>query len=276
MDLQVTTEDSINPPAENPPENFEAQGDNANSPAKERISLLKVGIDIVAQDRLTELVHELLAAGGGQNIVLLSLSDLLRARRNGEYRTYVQNAALVLPISKSLIGGIRFLTGKKAVRYMPFDFVVSLLTILETREFSLYLLGGQRRILQKTEKNIRQTFPRLRIVGRFIGAFKRHEEAGILEAIRKASPSLLLVGKGVRGEEQWIARHTGQLGNGLRLWCSDLYDVFAERRRRPSRKTFDRGMEWIGYCFQNPLRFFRIFPWFGYKILLLWYKLFVK
>ncbi|GHV07405.1 UDP-N-acetyl-D-mannosamine transferase [Spirochaetia bacterium] len=276
MDLQVTTEDSINPPAENPPENFGAQGDNANSPAKERVSLLKVGIDIVAQDRLTELVYELLAAGGGQNIVLLSLSDLLRARRKGEYRTYVQNAALVLPISKSLIGGIRFLTGKKAVRYMPFDFVVSLLTILETREFSLYLLGGQRRILQKTEKNIRQTFPRLRIVGRFIGAFKRQEEAGILEAIRKASPSLLLVGKGIRGEEQWIARHTGQLSNGLRLWCSDLYDVFAERRHRPSRKTFDRGMEWIGYAFQNPLRFFRIFPWFGYKILLLWYKLFVK
>jgi N-acetylglucosaminyldiphosphoundecaprenol N-acetyl-beta-D-mannosaminyltransferase len=159
---------------------------------------------------------------------------------------------------------------------MPFDFVVNLLTILEEREFSLYLLGGRRRILQKTEKNIRQTFPRLRIVGRFIGAFKRHEEAGILEAIRKASPSLLLVGKGVRGEEQWIARHTTQLSHGLRLWCSDLYDVFAERKRRPSRKTFDRGMEWIGYCFQNPLRFFRIFPYFYYKMLLLCYKLFVK
>ncbi|GHV64055.1 UDP-N-acetyl-D-mannosamine transferase [Spirochaetia bacterium] len=273
MDPQAPATDLINPPTEPPSEDF---GIQSEGPVKERVSLLRVPVDIVAQDRLVDVIYELLAAGGGQNIVLLSLSDLLRARRSGEYRTYVQNAALVLPISKSLIGGIRFLTGKKAVRYMPFDFVVSLLTILEGREFSLYLLGGQRRILQKTEKNIRQTFPRLRIVGRFIGTFKRQEEAGILEAIRKASPSLLLVGKGVRGEEHWIARNTSRLSNGLRLWCSDLYDVFSERRRRPSRKTFDRGMEWLGYCFQNPFRFFRIFPYFGYKILLLWYKLFVK
>jgi N-acetylglucosaminyldiphosphoundecaprenol N-acetyl-beta-D-mannosaminyltransferase len=247
-----------------------------NIPPRERVNLLRVPIDIVPQDRLTAVVYELLATGQGQNVVLLSLMDFLRARRNGEYRNYVLNAALVLPISKSLIGGIRFLTGRKAVRYMPFDFVINLLTILEGREFSVYLLGNKPRILQKTENNIRQTFPRLRVVGRFIGGFKRQEEATILEAIRKASPSLLLVSKGVRGEEQWIARNNAQLSRGLRLWCSDLFDVFAERKRRPSRKTFDHGMEWVGYCFQNPLRMFRIFPYFYYKLLLLWYRLFLK
>jgi N-acetylglucosaminyldiphosphoundecaprenol N-acetyl-beta-D-mannosaminyltransferase len=233
-------------------------------------------VDIVPHDRLGDVVHDLIAEGGGRNIVLLSLMDLLRARRSGEYGNYVQNAALVIPISKSLVGGIRFLTGKKAVRYMPFDFVISLLTILEERELSLYLLGGKRRILGKAEKNVRQTFPRLRIVGRFIGGFKRQEEPTIVEAIRKASPSLLLVGKGVRGEENWIAKSDKRLSKGLRLWCSDLYDVFAERKRRPSRKTFDRGLEWIAYCFRSPIKFFRVFSYFRYKILLLFYKLFVK
>jgi N-acetylglucosaminyldiphosphoundecaprenol N-acetyl-beta-D-mannosaminyltransferase len=231
---------------------------------------------MVPPDRLTEAVYELLAAGKGQNVVLLSLWDLLRARRSGEYRSFILNAALVIPISKSLIGGIRFLTGKTAVRYMPFDFVINLLTILEGREFSVYLLGGKRRVLQKTEKNIRQTFPRLRIVGRYIGAFKRQEEATILEAVRKASPSLLLVGRGVSGGEQWIVKNSAQLSGGLRLWCSDLFDVFAERKKRPSWKTFDRGMEWLGYCFQNPLKFFRIFPYCYYKLLLLVYRIFKK
>jgi N-acetylglucosaminyldiphosphoundecaprenol N-acetyl-beta-D-mannosaminyltransferase len=247
-----------------------------DTPSRERVTLLKVPVDIVPQDRLTEAVYELLAAGKGQNIVLLSLWDLLRARRSGEYRSFVLNAALVIPISKSLIGGIRFLTGKTAVRYMPFDFVINLLTILEGREFSVYLLGGKRRVLQKTEKNIRQTFPRLRIVGRYIGAFKRHEEATILEAVRKASPSLLLVGRGISGGEHWIVKNNAHLSRGLRLWCSDLFDVFAERKKRPSRKTFDRGLEWVGYCVQNPLKLFRIFPYCYYKLLLLVYRLFKK
>jgi N-acetylglucosaminyldiphosphoundecaprenol N-acetyl-beta-D-mannosaminyltransferase len=241
---------------------------------RERINFLKVPIDSVPHEQLGLVVYDLLRKGEGRDVVLLSLTDLLRARRNGEYREYVQKAALVIPISKSIVGGIRFLTGKQAVRYMPFDFVVSLLSILEERELSIFLLGGKLRVLRKTENNIRQTFPRLRVVGRFPGSFRRQEEAAIVEAIRKAAASLLLVGKGVRGEEHWIARYSGALNPGLRLWCSDLYDVFTERRRRPSRRTFDRGLEFMSYCFQNPLKFFRIFPYFYYKLLLLGHKFF--
>jgi N-acetylglucosaminyldiphosphoundecaprenol N-acetyl-beta-D-mannosaminyltransferase len=235
-----------------------------------------VPVDIVTPDQLGPLVYDLLAGGNGQNIVLLSLWDLLRARRNNEYRRYVLNAALVIPISKSIVSGIRFLTGTKAVRYMPFEFAVSLLTILEKREFSSYLLGGKKQILMKTEKNIRLTFPKLRIVGRFAGFFRHQEEVTIIEAIRKASPSLLLVGTGVRGKERWIARNNASLGSGLRLWCSDLFDVFAERKKHPSKAVFDYGLEWIGYCFQQPLKLFRIFPFLYYKLLLVAHKLFVK
>jgi N-acetylglucosaminyldiphosphoundecaprenol N-acetyl-beta-D-mannosaminyltransferase len=247
-----------------------------NPPSRERVSLLKIPLDIVAPEKLGEVIGDLLASGKGKNIVLLSLTDLLRARRNGEYANYIKQASLVIPISRCLVGGIRFLTGKKAVRYIPFDFVINLLIILEERELSLYLLGGKRQILGKTERNIRQTFPRLYVVGRFTGGFRKQEEPAIIEAIRKASPSLLLVGKGVRGEENWIARNDRRLSRGLRLWCSDLYDVFSDRRRRPSRKTFERGLEWVVYCFRSPPKFFRVFSYFHYKILLLFYKLFVK
>jgi N-acetylglucosaminyldiphosphoundecaprenol N-acetyl-beta-D-mannosaminyltransferase len=225
---------------------------------------------------MEDKIFELIKTGKARNIVLLSLWDLLRARRSGEFRSYVLGAALVIPISKSLIGGARFLTGKTPVRYMPFDFVIRLLDILETRELSVYLLGSKKSTLQKTEKNIRHTFPRLRIVGRYTGHFDRQTEGTLLEAIRKAAPSLLLVGKGVRGREKWLARRDAHLSQGLRLWCSDIFDVFAERRKRPQPGVFKGGWEWIGFCFRNPLRIFRVFPYIYYKFLLLFYRVFVK
>jgi N-acetylglucosaminyldiphosphoundecaprenol N-acetyl-beta-D-mannosaminyltransferase len=246
------------------------------SEIRQRISLLNVPVDIVAPENLGSVVYDLINEKKEHNIVLLSLWDLLRARRSGEYRSYVTRASLVIPISKSIIGGIKFLTGKKAFRYMPFDFIVSILTILENREFSCYLLGSKRKVLIKTEQNIRQTFPRLRIVGRFPGYFKRYEEATIIKAIKKSSPALLLAGKGIRGKERWIARNNVALGEGMRLWCSDIFDVFAEKKKYPSRAAFNAGLEWIGYCFHNPFKYFRIFPYIGYKFLLLHYKLFVK
>ncbi|MDR2701407.1 MAG: WecB/TagA/CpsF family glycosyltransferase [Spirochaetaceae bacterium] len=240
----------------------------------ERIRLLKVPLDIVNPEELEETVYDLLKSGKGQDVILLSLRDFLKARRHYEYRPFVQRAAMVIPISKTLVTGARFLKRKKVYRYMPFDFVISLLSILEKRELSVYLLGGRMRSLKRAEKNLRQTFPRLRIVGRYVGNFKHQEESTILEAIRKAAPSLLLVGKGVKGGEAWISRHDFQLNMGLRLWCSDLFDVFAERRRRPSRKVFERGFEWMVFCIQKPWRILRIFPFFYYKFLLLMYKIF--
>jgi len=244
---------------------------------KQTVKLLNVPIDIIAPEQLGEFVYDLLREKKEHNIVLLSLWDLLRARRNNDYRSYVLRASLVVPISKSLISGIKFLTGEKAYRYMPFDFIVSLLTFLEAREFSCYLLGGKTKIILKTEKNIRQTFPKLRIVGRFPGYFKKQDEATIIKAIKKASPSLLLAGKGIRGGEKWIAKNNVALGDsGMRLWCSDIFDVFAEKRKHPSHSVFAHGLEWIGYSFQKPYKFFRIFPYIYYKILLLVYKLFKK
>jgi len=248
----------------------------AQPPAWETVNLLKVPVDIVEPDQLSSLVFRLLSGDKPQNIVLLSLWDLLRARRNAEYREYVNRAALVIPISKSIVRGIRFLLGKKAVRYMPFDFVISLLTALENYEFSSYLLGGQKQILIKIEKNLRETFPGLRIVGRFPGSFRKQEEGTIIEAIRKASPSLLLVGKGVRGGEFWIARNNEKLGKGLRLWCSDIFDVFAEKKKHPSKATFDLGLDWFGYCLHSPLKFFRFFPFMYYNFLLVICKIFKK
>ena len=244
--------------------------------SKDCVNFLNVPIDIVEPEQLGRLVFQLLAEGKEKNIVLLSVWDLLHARQNNEYRDYVKNAALVIPISKSIISGIQFLLGKQAVRYMPFDFVINLLTILEGYEFSCYLLGGKKRVLIKIEKNLRETFPGLRIVGRYPGSFKKQEEATIIEAIRKASPSLLLVGKGVRGGEHWILRNSDRLGKGMRLWCSDLFDVFAERKKHPSRTSFALGFEWIGYCIQNPVKFLRLFPFMYYNMLLLVYKLFKK
>jgi N-acetylglucosaminyldiphosphoundecaprenol N-acetyl-beta-D-mannosaminyltransferase len=241
--------------------------------ACERIELLKVPLDIVAEDELEEIIYELLNSGEGKNIVLLSLWDLLRARRNGEYREYVNNAALVIPISKSIVRGARFLCGKAPVRYMPFTFIVRILTILEKRELTVYLLGGKVNGITKAEKHIHETFPKLRIIGRFPGTFKKQNEDTLLKVIRKSAPSLLLVNEGVHGGERWIAKNTESLNSGLRLWCSDIFDVFSEHKRRPSQFIFDKGLEWVSFCFQKPLRFFRLLHYFFYNILLIVYKL---
>jgi N-acetylglucosaminyldiphosphoundecaprenol N-acetyl-beta-D-mannosaminyltransferase len=246
---------------------------NADEVPSERLSILKVPVDVIPDSALDDRVWNLLEEGGGKNIVLLSTADLLRARRGKEYRPYVANAALVLPVSHGVRRGCKFLRKKTPECYIPFDLVVRILTVLEQKEATVFLLGGNDHTLRVTEPKIRETFPGLRIVGRYPGYFKKSGEPLILEAIRKAAPSLLLVAHGVRGGEKWIARNDSKLNPGMRLWCSDLFEVFAGKKQRPSRFLFHHGLEWFSYFLRRPSRIFRFFPWLWYNLLLLVYKI---
>lgn len=236
--------------------------------ALNRVSILGVPVDVLPESTIDDLAA---AFEDGQNhqIVLLSLWDLMRARRRGEFRTMVAGASLVLPISLAIVKGARFLKKEEPVRYMPFDFVVRLLEVLERRGKSVYLLGSSRANLQRAEVNIKSTFPGLRVVGRYAGHYPKQMEASIVAAVRKATPSLLLVGAGVPGGERWIPRNLPKFNTGIYLWCSDLFDVFADRRRKPSRALFNRGLEWIGFLLARPWRLYRLFVFFWYKVLLL-------
>lgn len=242
--------------------------------AVERINFLKVPIDIVAPEELEQIVLDLLTREGPQHIMLVSLWDVLRARRRGEFRTMVNSAALVLPTSKSLIRGACFLKKTKPIRYYPFSLIITLLGILEKYYKTVYLLGAQQRSLLQAERNVRSTFPHLGLVGRFAGYYHKTMERNLLTAIVKAHPSLVLIGDGIPGGQNWVQRNRTKLHSGIYLWDKDVIDIFSERKRRVPEKTFDRGMEYFPKILRNPLRFFRFFQYVWYTVLLVSYRLF--
>ena len=233
-----------------------------------RTQVLGVPVDILPQERIEEIAS-LFEDGKNHQIILLSLWDLMRARRSGEFRGMVAGASLVLPVSQSIVRGARFLRKPEPVRYMPFDFIIALLGALERRGRSVYLLGSSRSVIQKAEVNIKSTFPGLRVVGRYAGRYPKQMEGAIIEAVRKATPSLLLVGSGTPGRERWIPRNLSRFNSGIYLWCSDLFEVFAKRHGKPSRKLFDRGLDWLPYLLRRPWKVYRLFIYIWYELLLL-------
>lgn len=237
-----------------------------------RISVLKVPVDIVEPDDLEEVVKAMYSDGKNHQIILLSAADLMRARRSGEFRTMIAGASLVVPISTSIVRTAKFLKRKAPVRYEPFDFIVRLLSILERWGKSAYLFGGSPKGLARASKNIKATFPGLRVVGAHSSRFPKHFHPKIVEAIRKAAPTLLLVGGGVPGAERWIPRNMRSFNAGLQLWCSDVFEVFAERRSRPPAALFAKGLEWLYYLPRRPWIVFRLLTHARMKIISLWYR----
>ncbi len=242
--------------------------DQLKLPGVRRIHVLHVPIDILPPDSIDEAVELLAKDGQSHQIVLLRLWDLMRARVDREFNRCVRQATLVIPVSRGILSGARFLKRQAPHRYMPFDFAIRLLGSLESRGRSVYLLGGTKNYLQNTEQNLRHTFPGLRLVGRYTGYFDLNVERDIVTAIKKSSPDLLLMGSGLKGRNKWFFRHRNQLGAGIALWSSECFDVFSERRKRPSRRSFQAGTDVLPELLRRPWRILRGFVYLYYGFLL--------
>ncbi len=216
--------------------------------------MLSVPLDLVGEDELETRITSLLADGGRHEIVLLSAWDFIKAYGNSAYAISVRRSSLILTSSKLVVWAAKFLRFTELPRYMPFDFVIRILNILEKHGRSVYLIGGRPRYLQTAASNLRGSFPKLQIVGRCAGYFPKEHEENILLAIKKAGPSLLLAGKGVPGNERWLLEHRRQLSPGLVMWCGNCLEVFAGVKRKTSRELWAKGIDFLPVLLRKPWR----------------------
>ena len=242
----------------------------------QRINLIGVPVDICRPEEMENEILELLAKPGTKQIIFLSIWDLLKARRRGDFSECVKNADLILPVSKSILKGAKFLKKDVPVRYNQFKAIIQILSILDSHYKTLYMLGSHRNTLQKAEANVRATFPGLRIVGRYVGYYSKQVEPDIVQAVFKAQPSLVLLSDGIKEKNCWPYRRRNQFSSSIFLYYTDTFGIFSERIKRIKEKTFDKGNEIFVEILHNPFKIFLIFPYISYLFILLWTKLFKR
>ena len=238
----------------------------------ERITVTGIPVDILRDDAIKEAAYALAEDKGVRQIVFLSLWGLMKARRDKEYRQCVEQA-LVIPISKGILKGARFLKKKIPVRHMPFDFMIHFFAALEERGRSLYLLGCRPAELHSIEQKLKQTFPGLKIVGRYTGHYPKSKEQDICTAIKKASPHCVLIGSGIRGREKWVSRHRNSFSSGVFIYSALVMDIISGKKNKVSRETFQRGLEFVPELIRRPWRVLRSIVYLYYALLLVIYRI---
>ncbi|MDC7218806.1 MAG: WecB/TagA/CpsF family glycosyltransferase [Spirochaetales bacterium] len=240
-----------------------------------RISVLDVPVDIVKTEDLETVILTLAENNKVNQILLLDFIGFMKARRKkSQWHQAVQEAALVLPVSHRILSAARFLKQERPTHYKAFDFIISLMGILEKRRKSAYLVGSSKKRIQKSFTNLKNSFPGLRFVGRHQGKWDKDREEDILMAIKKSSPTFLLAGRGVKGKDLWLYRSKEALNPGILLWNKQCYEIIGGRRSKPSESKVSRFFRSFLKSFFLPWRWVRIFRMVWFWLLLLWTRLF--
>lgn len=244
--------------------------------ASQRINVLGVPVDILHPEDLEMTILELSSKPGVKQIVFLSVWGLLRARHRGEFQECVKNADLVIPVSKSILKGARFLKREIPVRYNPFQAVISIMSVMESHFKSLFLLGSHGQTLHTAEQNVHATFPHLQIVGRYHGYYQKAVEPDVIQAIYKSSPGLVLYCEGIKEKDVWAYNRRSQFSSSIFIYYKDALGIFSKRIKRVSEETFSKGHEIFHEILRNPLKIFLLVPFLHFILLLVWYRLLKK
>jgi N-acetylglucosaminyldiphosphoundecaprenol N-acetyl-beta-D-mannosaminyltransferase len=122
---------------------------------------------------------------------------------------------------------------------------------------TFYMLGGAEAVNRAAVERTLAAYPRLRIVGRRNGFFKREDEPAIVAEIARLAPDILWVALGAPLEQQFTVRNLEALGGvGIIKTSGGLFDFLALAKRRAPFWVQQLGFEWLFRTLLEPRRLF--------------------
>ncbi len=230
----------------------------SNNGQIERIVLRGVPIDALTERGCVEhLINESTAGRGGW-VITPNLDHMRRAASDGEFRTMLEEADVVVADGMPLIWASRLQGTPLPERVAGSSLVWSLAEAASKAGRSLYLLGGDPGAAYQACEVLNARYPDLNIVGTdcpevgFDKDPERFEE--VLEKVLESRPDFVYVALGSPKQERLIQRarvglpHVWWLGVGISL------SFIAGDVRRAPRWVQKSGLEWVHRLLQEPGR----------------------
>ncbi|MDO8648504.1 MAG: WecB/TagA/CpsF family glycosyltransferase [Candidatus Peregrinibacteria bacterium] len=236
--------------------------------ASPRITLLGIPIDAVTQTQAIEKLRVLVTQPGQHHVMTPNSEMLVASVRDATFRSVLQKSALNLPDSIGLVWMAKMTGQHLPERVTGVDTVTKFLTTLSP-EHSVFLLGSAPGIADRAAETLMQMNAQLNIVGTHAGSPRDEDAPAIIEKIRSALPSILLVAYGAPAQDLWVDQHLASLPSvRLAMGVGGTFDFLAGTRKRAPLILQSLGLEWMWRLLLEPKRWKRIwnavvvFPWF--------------
>jgi len=199
--------------------------------------------------RVTEFV-----VNGGAHIVVTPNPEIcLAAQGDAAFLEILNRADLAVPDGFGLLLVARILGAPLRERVTGVDLMNRIAEAAATRNWRIYLLGGEPGVAERAAQMLQNRFPALIIAGADAG------EGGVVERIRQAAPEILFVAFGAVKQEKWIAAHIAELPSvKVAMGVGGAFDFLAGKARRAPSFLRVLGLEWLWRLIIEPRRARRI------------------
>lgn len=224
-------------------------------------------------EKIEEMVEEYKKNGRPHYIATLNVDFLANAHGwlwdsigNPELLSILRNADLVTLDGMPLVGFAKALGVQDAHRVTGVDLITAFVASSTASHHSLFLLGGDEKVLRLTALYLEAENPRIKIVGTSSkpipigrGELQKQiiEDEKLIEEINKAKPSILLLNLGHPKQEIWFERVRDRLDVPVSIGVGGSFNLITGVVSRAPLWIQRLGLEWLYRFYQEPKRLFK-------------------
>ncbi len=200
-------------------------------------------VDLVERHRRDPGVHP-------EVVVTINPEMVMLARRDGEFRSVLESAALIVPDGIGIVRALRRRGHPQAERVGGADLIMGYLPEAERRGHRIALVGGAAGVARAARDRMVAAHPRLRVVAASAGA----PDPATAGRLRNSRPELVLVAFGAGRQERFLAQQLGRIGAAAGIGVGGSLDYLGGRVRRAPRAVRGVGLEWAWRLAIQPWR----------------------
>ena len=222
------------------------------------INILNVSVDNLTIQQAVYKVIKMVEDKGVHHVITLNPYKLMRIKSNNDLRLISDKADMHIVSGAGIEWAAKLLKKPIKERIPLLSFMMEIVRISETKEFSIFLVGAKPEITEKAFFNIRKSFPNIRIVGRHGGYFDAEREKSVIEAIRKSEANIIFVGLGFPKEDKWIYKYKNEFKNTVLISVGGSIDIVSGEIRKAPPYFMEKGLDWFYRIISRPWRIGRL------------------
>lgn len=195
----------------------------------------------------------------GQYICFSNVHTTVMAADDPAYCEILNQSAMTFPDGMPVAKKIRENGFSEAERVAGPDLMEALFRQSMGTGRKHYFYGSSEKTIEQLEKNLKERYPWMEIVGMVSPPFRElteEEDAAAVAAINESGADFVWIGLGAPKQEKWMNAHKGKI-HGVMLGVGAGFDFHAGTIKRAPSLIRSLGLEWFYRLLQNPGRLFK-------------------
>jgi len=212
--------------------------------APEQFHILGLRVDNL---RLVDAVNLIFSPikGACRSVCFVNVNSVNISCENVKFRDCVNKANYVLADGSGVRIGARRMGIHLRDNINGTDLLPHICRRAVKADKSLFLMGAEPGIAERTAANLKEQFPNLRIAGTHHGYFSSADNDKVVKDINRSNADILFVAMGSPYQEQWIAENKYRLHTSVAMAVGGLFDFYSGKISRAPQWMREMGLEWI-------------------------------